>query len=270
MKQMVKTIALKGIVRTLGLMTRKVNRIRIFTYHSVQDHSNIKAHMPPRQFEEHVRYLSEKGYRSLCISDIADQWPKILTNRPAVVLTFDDGLYNHWAIICDILAKYGMSGTFFVPTAYIDENRQFPSKSNIAPYQDTEMLSWLDLREMVKAGFEIGAHSHTHVMVARQNRKRAINEIVLPKNLLEEKLGVEIKSFAYPKGHSDSFADWTKEILREVGYCVACTQVGGPLTAESDLLELPRQGMNGTDTLAELKLKLNGYYDCLRWLRRRP
>jgi len=268
--RLAKNIMLKTIVRILGLATRYVNCIRILTYHSIQEHKNIRAHMPPIVFEKHIRYLSENGYRSLRIADIADHWPNSLTDLPAVALTFDDGLCNNWTNACQILSKYNMKGTFFIPTAYIRESRQAPKAPEMFPYQDTAMLSWSDLQEMARAGFEIGTHSHTHVIIAKHDRERAIEEITRPKKILEEKLGIAIRSFAYPKGHSDSFAEWTRDLLREAGYSVACTQVGGPLGANTDLLELPRQGINGADTVTELKLKLHGYYDCLRWIRRHP
>ena len=267
MKHLAKAIVLKIVVRTLGFAARRVDCVRIFTYHSIQKHANIRAHMSPIRFEEHVRYLSDNGYRSLRIADITDQWPKVLSDRHSVVLTFDDGLHNNWTNACQILAKYNMTGTFFIPTAYIGDSRQMPSALEMMPYLDAMMLSWSDIREMVEAGFEIGAHSHKHVMVAKQDLYRAREEIVRPKRILEEKLGVAIRSFAYPKGHSDSFAEWTRDIIREAGYLSACTQVGGPLSLDNDLFELPRQGMSGNDRLVELRLKLNGHYDCLRWFR---
>lgn len=272
MKRWVKTIGRKAIVRTLGFATRRVDRnyVRIFTYHSVQNHSNVKAHMPPARFEEHIRYLAENGYCTLRIADIARQWPRIFYDQPAVSLTFDDGLYNNWMNVCEILTKYNMTGTFFIPTAYIGDNKQMPLSEEMKPYQSSTMLSWSDIHNMVWAGFEIGAHSHTHVMVAKQPLDRARKEIFTPKKILENRLGIEIKSFAYPKGHSDSFADWTKELLKEAGYQAGCTQLGGTISQRCDLLSLPRNGMTGLDTLEEFKLKLAGNYDCLRWFRLRP
>jgi peptidoglycan/xylan/chitin deacetylase (PgdA/CDA1 family) len=43
--------------------------------------------------------------------------------RPLCVLTFDDGLKEHAAIVTPMLAERGIQGLFFVPTAGIDESR---------------------------------------------------------------------------------------------------------------------------------------------------
>lgn len=268
MKRLVKRLVLKSIVRTLGFATRNVDAIRIFTYHSIHDYPNRREHIRPDCFEEHVRYFADRGYRSLRIVDIADQWPVVLDERPAVALTFDDGLCNNWTIACRILDKYHMTGTFFVPTSFIGEDRRVVSAASMAPYNNNEMLSWSDLRAMLESGYEIGSHSHTHIMMAKQSPEQAETEITQSKLILEEKLGVTIKSFAYPKGHSNSYAEWTKHLLRSAGYAAACTQSGGPLRPDSDLLELPRLGMSDSDTFSELVLKCHGHYDCLRWLRR--
>lgn len=270
MKKFVKRLLLKSTVRTIGCLTRSEGGIRILTYHSIQDHEDRRSHMAPALFEEHVRYLYENGYKSLLISDIAREWPNILDTRPAVALTFDDGLENNWTNACKILKKYNMVGTFFIPTAYIGTVCQPPLSKEMAPYQDIPMLSWENIEDMVRDGFEIGAHSHSHVMIAKQSPTRREEEILRPKKILENRLGIQITSFAYPKGHSDSFSKATRKLVERAGYLAACTQTGGPLRPECDLLEIPRQGMSGLDSLAELKLKLAGNYDCLQWLRRQP
>ena len=229
----------------------------------------MQGHMSPAQFERQIRYLAQSGYKSLRVCDLAERWPMVLEDAPAVVLTFDDGLSNNRTIVCETLARYGMTGTFFVPTSCIGKERQCPSEPGMAPYLDTKMLCWSDLREMVAMGFEIGAHSHRHVMVARQSRDTAAEEIFQPKKILEDKLQTRVHSFAYPKGHSDSFAGWTRQMLKEAGYAAGCTMVGRALSKDDMLLELPRIGMRADDNMCDLKGKIAGQYECLRWFRTR-
>jgi len=255
-----------ALAGSLGRLRRRNESLRILTFHSVQAHPNTMVHMPPEAFEEQIRYLAEQGYATCRIRDLVEAWPAIADRKRTVVLTFDDGCANNRTIVCPILERYGMTATFFVATAGIGESRQAPSADGLAEYRDTEFLSWTDLREMAAAGFEIGAHSHRHVMVARQDRERAREEIALPKKLLEDRLGGPVCSFAYPKGHADAFADWTRPLLAEAGYRAGCTMMGGPISARCDLYELPRTGIHPTDDLKRFRMKLDGRYDLLRRL----
>jgi peptidoglycan/xylan/chitin deacetylase (PgdA/CDA1 family) len=136
----------------------------------------------------------------------------------------------------------------------------------LAVYKDYQMLSWRDIREMSNDGFEIGAHSHTHLKISQQDRSCAKDEIERPKQILENKLGTSVRSFAYPFGRSDAFAPWTRDMLADAGYAAGCTMMSRALSKEDDLLELPRTDINGTDTLQRFVMKLNGDYDCLRWI----
>jgi peptidoglycan/xylan/chitin deacetylase (PgdA/CDA1 family) len=120
---------------------------------------------------------------------------------------------------------------------------------------------------MIETGFEIGAHSHSHVKVGQQEEQKALLEVELPKKILEEKLRMPVCSFAYPKGQYCSFSDLTRRLLMKSGYKAACTMLEGPLGKNADLMSLPRIGINGYDDINKFQMKLEGYFDCLRWLR---
>lgn len=261
--------ATRFIACTLGKTTRQLNRLRILTYHSIQNHQLTNLHLNPYVFEGHIKYLATHRYKTVTISEIVSNWPQIVYEPLTVALTFDDGLLNNYTIACQILSQYNFTGTFFIPTAYVGESNKLPVGEGMKSYHGIPMLSWDNLKQMVDLNFEIGAHSHSHVMVARQEYKRAVEEIFTPKKILENKLGVKINSFAYPKGHSNSFSKVTKQLVTDAGYKAACTQVGGPVSAGNDLMVLPRQGMTGFDDLEIFKLKLYGNYDCLKWFRLR-
>jgi peptidoglycan/xylan/chitin deacetylase (PgdA/CDA1 family) len=123
------------------------------------------------------------------------------------------------------------------------------------------MCSWDDLRALHAAGFEIGAHSHTHRRVAQLPTDEALHEIAEPKRLLERALGAAVRSYAYPKGHADAFSPATRRMLAECGYWAGCTQMGGRLMSSADLLELPRIGTTRVDRLPRLIRKIRGAHD---------
>ncbi|NVN93106.1 MAG: polysaccharide deacetylase family protein [Desulfuromonadales bacterium] len=251
---------------TFGFLSRKTGAPRILAFHSVENNDDTFLHQPPQLFEDQIRYLAENKYKSCRVADIAIGLSEIVLQNKIVILTFDDGIENFRTIVCPILKKYGMTATFFIPTAYIGDERQKPHHKGLSVYNEYQMLSWQDLREMASEGFEIGAHSHTHLKLSQQASACAKDEIERPKLILENKLGCPVKSFAYPFGRSDAYAPWTRDLLAEAGYTAGCTMMSRVLSKKDDLLQLPRTDISGFDTLKQFVMKLNGDYDCLRWI----
>jgi len=250
---------------TLGITG--VERFRILTFHSVQDHADNRWHTSPAVFESQMRYLSESGYRTYRIMDIVEQWPYILKSKEkAVALTFDDGLLNNFTIVAEILDKLNMSATFFISTENIGTQRNYPVSQGLEYFHDTQMLCWDDIREMHRRGFEIGSHSHSHDMIAKMSTQQAQENIAESKRVLEAELDTGVVSFAYPYGLKNAHAGWTRDILSELGFKAGCTQMGGALSNQSKLLELPRIGMKGSDSLEVFKHKISGSYDFVRWI----
>ncbi len=70
----------------------------------------------------------------------------------------------------------------------------------------------------------IGSHSMTHARLDKANPEEARREIVESKRLLEERLGVAVRHFAYPQGrHSEA----VRRIAAEAGYRAAWAMRGG-------------------------------------------
>ncbi len=98
-------------------------------------------------------------------------------------------------------------------------------------------MSDLQIRELVKEGFELGAHSVHHPALGLQTEAIQRHEITESKVQLEKCTGARITSFAYPHGH---YNETTKAIAREAGFTSACTTAGGVVRPGTDLLCLPR------------------------------
>ena len=131
---------------TIGYLTRRKGWLRILTYHNIQSHSNLRFHTPPELFEEHMRWLAESGYRSMRVCDLFDRNIASSSTKGQVVITFDDGLYNNYAVARPILQKYGMTATFFVPTSYIVNERTCLQRNEMGAYGGMERIGWQDRR----------------------------------------------------------------------------------------------------------------------------
>src|SRR5687767_1793856 len=93
-----------------------------------------------------------------------------------VVLTFDDAVKSHRAFVAPLLKELGFRATFFVTHQWMADSANF--------------MTWSDIAEIHRMGFEIGNHSWTH---AGFNSPRAAarleGELALVDNALE-KVGV--------------------------------------------------------------------------------
>ncbi|MPN08908.1 Poly-beta-1,6-N-acetyl-D-glucosamine N-deacetylase [bioreactor metagenome] len=135
-----------------------------------------------------MKWLSDHGYKTITIKQLSDlilnggQMPK----KP-VVITFDDGDADMVSNALPILQKYDFIATSYLIVKWID-----------APHYITSD----QVGELVKAGWEIGSHSMSHLDLT-QNEDNLSYEIRESRTRLNEKFGLEVKSFAYPFGMID-------------------------------------------------------------------
>ena len=87
--------------------------------------------------------------------------------------------------VAELLARYGLPGTFYVPTGRLGEQSCFSSD---------------DLRGLFHSGFEIGAHSVSHAILTELDPAKLSREVGDCKDKLQLILGAEVAMFCYPKG----------------------------------------------------------------------
>jgi peptidoglycan/xylan/chitin deacetylase (PgdA/CDA1 family) len=102
------------------------------------------------------------------------------------------------------------------------------------------MLRWDEIRAMRQDGISFGSHTVTHPILSRLPIDKVRVEIYESKRIIEEKLGVPVRAFAYPSGRKIDFNEMTKGILREAGYGCALTIIFGTNQIGQDLFELRR------------------------------
>jgi len=74
-----------------------------------------------------------------------------------VVLTFDDAKASHYTVVRPLLKKYGFGATFFI-------SEGFSFRTNKDDY-----LTWEQIRELHRDGFEIGNHTRDHKGVSKES-----------------------------------------------------------------------------------------------------
>lgn len=93
----------------------------------------------------------------------------------------------------------------------------------------------------------IGAHSLTHSMLAKHDEATARREMAQSRAILSERLGCEIRHFAYPVGDPGSAGRREFALARELGFASAVTTRPGMIFPEhrDHFDALPRLSVNG-------------------------
>jgi peptidoglycan-N-acetylglucosamine deacetylase len=103
-----------------------------------------------------------------------------------VVLTFDDSKASHYTVVRPLLKKYGFGATFFITEG-------FTFRTNKDDY-----LTWEQIAELHRDGFEIGNHTRDHMGLSKANLPR-VKEQVEAINAQCAAHGIPAPtSFAYP------------------------------------------------------------------------
>lgn len=111
---------------------------------------------------------------------------------------------------------------------------------NVMPPDDLMMTSE-QVREMHRAGMQIGAHTVNHPILARTDPQTAEHEIRSGRLILENLLGEPVTLFAYPNGkpNQDYLPEHCK-IVRELGFSAAVSTGWGAANSNSDIYQLQR------------------------------
>jgi peptidoglycan/xylan/chitin deacetylase (PgdA/CDA1 family) len=116
-----------------------------------------------------------------------------------VTTSWDDG-HPADLRLAEMLSRHNLQGTFYIPMHGPDGKPTVQAN---------------DIRLLRDAGFEIGAHTLSHITLTHIEPRRLRTEIFGSKAELEDVLGEPISMFCYPKGRFDRR---TIECLHEAGY----------------------------------------------------
>ncbi|MFQ5646298.1 MAG: polysaccharide deacetylase family protein [bacterium] len=121
-----------GLLNLFLSVSRKLHKrktVNILTYHRINRPGEIGPFDPsvidadPEAFEKQVEFL-KKHFTIITFSQLEDIAEKSL-NRPAVIITFDDGYRDNYTHAFPILRRHGVPGVFFLSTGLIDNRDIF-------------------------------------------------------------------------------------------------------------------------------------------------
>jgi peptidoglycan/xylan/chitin deacetylase (PgdA/CDA1 family) len=88
-------------------------------------------------------------------------------------------------------------------------------------------LNWEEAAAMLRGRMAVGSHTHSHEILSRLSEERQLEELVLSKRILEDRLGEPIRAMSYPVGLPESFSSTTRDAAQKAGYRAAFSFYGG-------------------------------------------
>lgn len=165
-------------------------------YHLVGADTGVQVDLPASLFDEQMSALADSG-RAVSLErglELLDGLPPA-DGRDPVVVTFDDGTADFVDQALPILQRYDIPATLYVATEFVERGRAFTYGAPAA--------SWAGLRDAVDTGLvTIGSHTHTHALMDRTDD--AAGELDRSVGLIEDRLGLTPRHFAYPKAVAGS------------------------------------------------------------------
>ncbi len=207
---------------------------RILIYHQVGAGSGRQMDVAVDVFAAHLGWLE----RHADVVSYEEALATPATDRLQVVLTFDDGYADVYQHAFPRLRERGMPFTLFLTTEPIESGVPLYGDGRSAP------LGWWQVEEMMATGLvTVGVHTHRHPDLRLVSPAEIESDLAASDELVERRLGVRPRHFAYPWGYWSEAAD---PIVRE-RYDTAVLGRPGVVDAATDRYLIPRVPVQAAD-----------------------
>jgi peptidoglycan/xylan/chitin deacetylase (PgdA/CDA1 family) len=241
------------------LWVRALERIRrrrsvILGYHGIAEAGLLDdlslLLVPPARFRRQLELMLAAGFRFITLAKLVEAG----SGEPPpgfAVVTFDDGMRNNHSVALPILRELGIPATVFVTIDFIGGSSPWVGAGG-----DGAMLDEDELRDLVRAGWELGAHTMTHADLSQLDYEQCRREITQSRDALERRFGVAVRTFAYPFGR---YGPAALAATRDAGLLAAVTTGSGSWAR----YETTRAMIGAADPLPVVLLKLTDRYEPL-------
>jgi GT2 family glycosyltransferase/peptidoglycan/xylan/chitin deacetylase (PgdA/CDA1 family) len=224
------------------------NPVRVLLLHSIAAPLNAAEktyYLSPARFRRLLDALRAEQYRSVEPEALQrDFWgPKDF------LLTFDDGYDDFYTEVFPLCAEYQLKPLVFLPAAYIGGSNVWDQRRGL---RARNLLTKEQVREMQKHGVRFGSHTMTHPSLPGLNDCQLKAELCDSKKMLEDLLGTEVSTLAYPSGEANRRV---RAAVIEAGYKQAFSTKPGWNTWE-DPFDIHRTEINETDAVSSYAMKL--------------
>lgn len=214
------------------------NAAVVVTFHRIQEGLASDAlTVDSEAFERHCRFY-RRHFHVVPLRELVHRMERGLRLDRHLAITFDDGYRDNYDNARPVLEKLSLPATFFVVTDWIGTD-VVPPWDRIRGVRHPWM-NWDEVRSLHQSGFEIGAHTRSHVDLGKVSPAEAREEVLGARFDLECRLGTRVESFAYPFGGRKHVTEANRDVVKSAGFRCCCSSFGGINPAGTDPFFLRR------------------------------
>jgi peptidoglycan/xylan/chitin deacetylase (PgdA/CDA1 family) len=220
----------------------------VLFYHRIADDGANGWTTSNRTFARQIDWLS----RQVELVSLKEAQRRIREGnpRPCASITFDDGYAENCREAIPLLIRGRVPCTYFVTLENVLEGKPFAHDAAGGNRFEPNTLD--QLRAMVSAGIEIGAHTYTHPDLGRVTDEAQLeHEILEAGQRLGDLLNHPVRYFAFPFGQRANLSSRAFQVAREAGYQAVCSAYGGYNFPGDDPFHLQRIAVD--DEMIRLK-----------------
>lgn len=182
---------------------RNKGRIKTLLFHSISSPGKFFQNaISDDSFIRGLHYLSN-NYSILKVNQ-SGEFSGYDPKKINVLLTFDDGFIDNYALAAPILARFKMSAVFFVIAECLPVGRP-PSfiTNKLGEYFRLEAyktFTTVQAQELLAMGMTIGSHGNRHLDYSKLSVEAGLEDADESKKVIEAELNEPIQSFAFPWG----------------------------------------------------------------------
>jgi peptidoglycan/xylan/chitin deacetylase (PgdA/CDA1 family) len=169
----------KLAVLPAGLASRRrPGDIAILLYHKVGT-GDREIDLPLQLFRAQLELLRRK-FTVRALDDVLGN-----VDGGGIVLSVDDGYRDFHENVLPLLMRYRIPAILYLATGLVGAR--------------AAGLGWDQLADAVSTGFvTIGSHTHSHIDLSRATEREAAQEMRRSKEMIEDRLGIACRHFAFP------------------------------------------------------------------------
>lgn len=212
------------------------NTAVVVAFHRIHDHQVAGITTSVTTFERYCRYF-KRHFRVVSLRDLVQKLERREPFSRELAITFDDGYRDNFENAVPVLERLSLPATFFVVSRWIG--------TDAVPWWDPWpgvgcSMSWEQVRELAQRGFDVGAHTRTHVDLGRVSGSDAYDELFGARLDLERRLGAPVELFAYPYGGRNNLTEANRELVKAAGFRCCCSGTGELTKSATDPFRLGR------------------------------
>ena len=115
--------------------------------------------------KEILLFFTNRGYKFVNLNDLNK---KLGSSEKLISITFDDG-FASWSESLALFEKFNAQATFFINTIMFTNASKKTFLENINSNENIALINSEDIKNILSAGHEIGAHTHEHHIIWDEN-----------------------------------------------------------------------------------------------------